>query len=205
MFEVSSILLSEIESSLRLTDFGGYNDAKKQLVSLLSLASRQSHQLQRFNLTPAAGILVYGPTGCGKSTLIPAVIGELGGYYIYVESPSLFSKYFSETEANIRHVFSLARSVAPCVIVFDQLEVLAGKRNLSSAASDGGFNERIVTSLLTEMDGVDAVCENKRINVKANGGVTVIGLVNELEELDDAIVRPGRLGTHIHVDISKGV
>ena len=128
-------------------------------------------------------------------------IGELGGYYIYVESPSLFSKYFSETEANIRHVFALARSVAPCVIVFDQLEILAGKRTLSNAASDGGFNERIVTTLLTEMDGVDAVSERKWIHIKANGGVTVMGLVNELEELDDAIVRPGRLGTHIYVGL----
>lgn len=76
-------------------------------------------------------------------------MGELGSYYVFVESPSLFSKFFSETEANIRRVFSLARSVAPCVIVFDQLEVLAGRRSLSGAESDGGFHERVVTTLLT--------------------------------------------------------
>lgn len=140
-----------------MKDFGGYEEAKQQLLSLFSLANQQPDQLQRFHLTPSSGILLYGPTGCGKSALIPAVLGEIGGYYIYVDCTSLFSKFFSETEANIRRVFSLARSVAPCVVVFDQLEVLAGRRNLSGAASDGGFNERIVTTLLTEMDGVDAV------------------------------------------------
>lgn len=112
--------------------------------------------MKRFNLTPAAGILLYGPPGCGKSYIIPAVIGELNSYYIYVDSPSLFSKFFSETEANIRHVFTVARSVSPCIIVFDQLEILAGKRTINGA-DDGGFNERIVTTLLTELDGVDNV------------------------------------------------
>ena len=73
-----------------------------------------------------------------------------------MDSPSLFSKYFSETEANIRHIFSVARTVSPCIIVFDQLEILAGKRTLQSA-NDGGLNERIVTTLLTELDGVDNV------------------------------------------------
>ena len=124
-------------------------------MSVLSLASKHPRQLQRFHLSPTSGILLYGPTGCGKSALIPAVMGELGSYYVFVESPSLFSKFFSETEANIRRVFSLARSVAPCVIVFDQLEVLAGRRSLSGAESDGGFHERVVTTLLTELDGVD--------------------------------------------------
>lgn len=109
-----------------------------------------------------AGILLYGPTGCGKTMLIPAVIGEMKSYYLYIESPSLFSKYFSETENNIREVFSLARAVAPCVVVFDQLEVLAGKRKVNESAKDGGFNERIVTTLLTELDGVDQVNEALR-------------------------------------------
>lgn len=68
----------------------------------------------------------------------------------------MFSKFFSETEANIRRVFSVARSVAPCIIVFDQLEILAGKRVINGS-EDGGFNERIVTTLLTELDGVDNV------------------------------------------------
>lgn len=80
----------------------------------------------------------------------------MNSYYIYVDSPSLFSKFFSETEANIRRVFGVARSVAPCIIVFDQLEILAGKRTINGA-DDGGFNERIVTTLLTELDGVDNV------------------------------------------------
>ena len=152
-----SLTHSLTESSQSIHDFGGYENAKQQLLSLLSLASQQPDQLQRFHLSPTSGILIYGPTGCGKSAIIPAVIGELGSYYLYVDCTSLFSRYFSETEANIRHVFALARTVAPCVIVFDQMEVLAGRRNLSGAASDGGFNERIVTTLLTEMDGVDAV------------------------------------------------
>ena len=83
-------------------------------------------------------------------------------YYIYIESPSLFSKYFSETENNIRSVFALARSVAPCIVVFDQLEVLVGKRKVNESAKDGGFNERIVTTLLTELDGVDQVRRRAR-------------------------------------------
>ena len=109
-----------------------------------------------------AGILLYGPTGCGKTSIVPAVIGEMKSYYLYIESPSLFSKYFSETENNIRSVFALARAVAPCVVVFDQLEVLAGKRKVNESAKDGGFNERIVTTLLTELDGVDQVGQGVR-------------------------------------------
>ena len=85
----------------------------------------------------------------------------MNSYYLYIDCPSLFSKFFSETEANIRQVFHVARSVAPCVVVFDQLDVLAGKRQLGST-DDGGMNERIVTTLLTELDGVDHVWMNDK-------------------------------------------
>lgn len=108
-----------------------------------------------------------------------------------MESTSLLSRYFSETEAKIRTVFALARSVAPCIVVIDELDILAGKRMIQGGNSDGGLSERVITTLLTELDGVD----------NANAGVTVIGIVNDVDKLDDAIIRPGRLGTHVFVDM----
>lgn len=106
-----------------------------------------------------------------------------------MDSTSLLSRYFSETESKIRQIFEFARTIAPSVIVFDGLDGIVGKRSLSGGESDGGLKERIITTFLTELDGVASIYSS----------ILVIGIANSVDKLDEAIIRPGRLGTHIYV------
>ena len=123
--------------------------------------------------------------------MIDRVFHELKLRYIYVDSTALLSRYFSETESKIRQIFAFARTVSPSAIVFDGLDGIVGKRSLNGGESDGGLNERIITTLLTELDGVEI----------SNSRMVVIGITNSIEKLDEAIIRPGRFGTHIYVDL----
>ena len=123
--------------------------------------------------------------------MIDRVFSELKLKYIYVDSTALLSRYFSETESKIRQIFEFGRTISPSVIVFDGLDGIVGKRSLNGGESDGGLNERIITTLLTELDGVET----------SYSRMVVIGIANSIEKLDEAIIRPGRLGTHIYVKL----
>ena len=123
--------------------------------------------------------------------MIDRVFSELKLKYVYVDSTALLSRYFSETESKIRQIFEFGRTISPSVIVFDGLDGIVGKRSLNGGESDGGLNERIITTLLTELDGVET----------SYSRMVVIGIANSIEKLDEAIIRPGRLGTHIYVKL----
>ena len=126
--------------------------------------------------------------------MIDRVFSHLRSKYIYVDPTALSSRYFSETECKIRQIFAFGRTIAPAVIVFDGLDGIVGKRTLNGGESDGGLRERIITTFLTELDGIDS----------SNSGVMVIGIANSIDKLDEAIIRRGRLGIHIFVyDLSN--
>ncbi|MBA2690421.1 MAG: AAA family ATPase [Burkholderiales bacterium] len=162
---------------------GGLARAKKQLQSSLIAPLRAGD-------TISDGVLLYGPPGIGKSLLARAVAKEAGVNLLIVGGPELFSKWLGESEEAVRHVFKLARELAPSLLFFDQLDALAPVRGRSAGS---WTTERVVHQLLAELEEI------------GNGGsVGVIGATNRLDLVDEALLQPGRFGTLIGLSVPDG-
>ncbi|ORZ27446.1 P-loop containing nucleoside triphosphate hydrolase protein [Lobosporangium transversale] len=135
--------------------------------------------------TPA-GVLLWGPPGCGKTLLAKAVASESRTNFISVKGPELLNKYVGESERGVRQVFARARASAPCVIFFDELDALCSKRDDSQSEASA----RVVNTLLTELDGM----ENR-------SAVYVIAATNRPDIIDPAMLRPGRLDKLLYVQL----
>eukprot|EP00474_Spongospora_subterranea_P010342 CRZ10800.1 hypothetical protein [Spongospora subterranea] len=141
-----------------------------------------------FSLSIPAGVLLFGPPGCGKTLVAKAVANESGANFISIKGPELLNKFVGESERAVRQVFQRARASAPCVIFFDELDALCPRR--------GGFrqgdavSERVVNTLLTEMDGMDS-----------RRHVYVIAATNRPDMIDSAMLRPGRLDKLLYVPL----
>merc|ERR1719421_1618174 len=143
-------------------------------------------KFEKFGMTPSRGVLFYGPPGCGKTLLAKAVASECSANFVSIKGPELLTMWFGESEANVREVFDKARSAAPCVLFFDELDSIGTARG-SGGGEAGGAGDRVMNQLLTEIDGV---------GVKKN--VFFIGATNRPELLDEALLRPGRLDQLIY-------
>jgi transitional endoplasmic reticulum ATPase len=142
----------------------------------------------KFGMSPSKGVLFYGPPGCGKTLLAKAIANECQANFISIKGPELLTMWFGESEANVRDVFDKARSAAPCVLFFDELDSIAKARGNSSG--DSGAGDRVLNQMLTEMDGM---------NAKKN--VFVIGATNRPDQIDAALLRPGRLDQLIYIPL----
>jgi transitional endoplasmic reticulum ATPase len=132
--------------------------------------------------------LMYGPPGTGKTLLAKAVANEADSNFISVKGPELLSKWVGESEKGVREVFSKARENAPTVIFFDEIDSIATERGGNT--SDSGVGERVVSQLLTELDGLEDLED-----------VVVIATSNRPDLIDNALLRPGRLDRHVHVPV----
>ena len=124
------------------------------------------------------GVLIHGPSGTGKTLLAKAVATESEANFISIRGPELLSKWVGESERGVREVFRRARTASPCVIFFDEIDALAPIRG---AGGDSMVTERVVSQLLTELDGVRSL-----------SGVVVIAATNRVDMVDTALLRPGR-------------
>jgi len=140
-------------------------------------------------MQPSRGVLFYGPPGCGKTLLAKAIANECQANFISVKGPELLTMWFGESEANVRDIFDKARSAAPCVLFFDELDSIAKSRG-GSVGDAGGAADRVINQVLTEMDGMGA---------KKN--VFIIGATNRPDIIDGAILRPGRLDQLIYIPL----
>ena len=145
-------------------------------------------RFRALGLEVPAGVLFFGPPGCGKTLLAKAVANQSGANFISVKGPELLNMYVGESESRVRQVFSRARASAPCVIFFDELDALCPRRG--SGDSGNGVSERVVNQLLTELDGLES-----------RKDVYIIAATNRLELIDDAMLRPGRLGKLLYVPL----
>ena len=171
---------------VRWSDIGGLEDVKQELREAVEWPLKYPDRFKKLGIKPPKGILLYGPPGCGKTLLAKAVATESEANFIAVRGPELMSKWVGETERGIREVFRKARTAAPAIIFFDEIDALVPRRGMGYA--DSGVTERAVSQLLTEMDGI-AVLED----------VVVIGATNRPDILDPAILRPGRFDRLIYV------
>ncbi|KAJ8326640.1 hypothetical protein QVD99_006647 [Batrachochytrium dendrobatidis] len=168
---------------------GGYDHVKSRLFQLVVWPIQYPEAFLKLGVSPPSGLLLYGPSGCGKTMLVHAIATESNMNFITVKSQDLFSKYLGESEANIRSLFASARQLLPCIIFFDEIDAIATRREWTEDGT-GGVNERVLSTLLNEMDGLQ---ERKE--------VTIIACTNRPEKLDDALLRPGRLDRHIYVGL----
>jgi ribosome biogenesis ATPase len=173
------------------TDVGALAEVRDELTHNVLDPIAHPERFRSLGLEVPAGVLFFGPPGCGKTLLAKALANQSGANFISVKGPELLNMYVGESESRVRQVFSRARSSAPCVIFFDELDALCPKRG-SGADAGGGNNvsDRVVNQLLTELDGLEV-----------RKDVYIIGATNRLELIDDAMLRPGRLGKLLYVPL----
>ncbi len=172
--------------SVQWADVGGLTDVKHELQEAVEWPIKKPEVFKRIGIRPPKGILLFGPPGCGKTMLARAVATESEANFISIKGPELFSKWVGESEKAIREVFRKGRSAAPSIIFFDELDSVAPRRGMGS--DDGAAAEHVISQLLTEMDGIEALVN-----------VVVIGASNRPDMIDPAILRPGRFDRLIFV------
>ncbi|KAI8064446.1 P-loop containing nucleoside triphosphate hydrolase protein [Gongronella butleri] len=172
-------------------DVGGLDQVKKQLKQAVEWPLVYKSTFSRLGLKPPRGILMYGPPGCSKTTLVKVIASVSGASFLSINGAQLYSPYVGDSEKVIRTTFQRARAAAPTIIFLDETEAIVGKRNLGdggAASSGDSVQERVLSTLLNEMDGVETA-EN----------VLVIGATNRPDMLDAALLRPGRFDRLIYV------
>ena len=171
--------------NVRWDDVGGLDSVKTALREAIAWPLSQPALFERIGLQPPHGILLYGPPGNGKTLLVKALASQSAINFISIKGPELLSKYVGESEQGVRELFARARHAAPCVVFLDEVDALAPRRGQDGRSP---VTDRVVSQLLTELDGVEAL-----------GDVWVIAATNRLDMIDDALLRPGRLDYHLEV------
>ena len=157
---------------------GGLGDIKQELMEAVEWPMKYADSFKRMGIRPSKGILLYGPPGTGKTLIAKAVAKESGANFIQVKGPSLLSMWVGKSEEGMRKIFERARQVAPCVVFFDEIDALAGKRGIEAGSR---VTERVLNQLLAEMDGLEDL-----------KGILVVGATNRPDMIDPALLRPGR-------------
>jgi transitional endoplasmic reticulum ATPase len=169
-------------------DVGGLAEIKEQLRNVVERPLKEPEAFRNAGVTPPTGILLCGPPGTGKTLVAQALAKSCGVNFLAMDGPEVFTKWLGESEEAIRHIFRVARQLAPSIIFFDQLDALAPLRGTDSGSRT---TERVVNQLLAELDGMES----------AQGNVIVIAATNRLDLVDPSVLRPGRLGTHFHLPL----
>jgi transitional endoplasmic reticulum ATPase len=158
-------------------DVGGLDYAKKTLEDNMITSVNDPSKFTKMGIKPPKGVLLYGPPGCGKTILARALAAECGANMILVRGPEILSKWVGESEKAIREIFRKAKTSAPCIIIFDELDSLAKSRT----AEEGNRRETILSQMLTEME---------------EGGtsrIIIVGITNRPDLIDNSMLRTGRL------------
>ncbi|RLM89749.1 AAA family ATPase [Halobellus sp. Atlit-38R] len=167
---------------------GGLEDTKERLRETIQWPLEYPEVFDAMDMQSAKGVLMYGPPGTGKTLLAKAVANESESNFISVKGPELLDKYVGESEKGVREIFKKARENAPTVVFFDEIDSIATERGRNTG--DSGVSERVVSQLLTELDGLESLED-----------VVVVATTNRPDLIDSALLRPGRLDRHVHVPV----
>jgi transitional endoplasmic reticulum ATPase len=171
--------------NVKWEDVGGLEEPKQELMESVEWPLRYATLYSHMNANPPKGILLYGPPGTGKTLLAKAVATESQANFISVKGPEFLSKWVGESEKAVRETFRKARQAAPCVIFLDEIDAIAPVRGTSH---DSGVTERVISQLLTEMDGLEPL-----------HNVIVIAATNRPDIIDPALMRPGRFDRIVYI------
>ena len=167
-------------------DLGGLREVVPKIREMIETPLRHPEIFARLGVEPPKGVLLHGPPGCGKTLLAKAVANESGAHFISLAGPEIMSKFYGQSEENLRKVFDDAEKNAPSIIFFDEVDSIAPKRE----DTQGEVERRVVSQLLTMMDGM-----------KSRGKVVVIAATNRPNALDPALRRPGRFDREIEIPV----
>jgi transitional endoplasmic reticulum ATPase len=159
-------------------DVGGLDDVRRLLIEAVEWPLRHARAFDHVGVRASKGILLYGAPGTGKTLLAKALASESEANFISVKGPELLNRWVGESERGVREIFHKARMAAPCIIFFDEIDAIAPPRG---GGGDSGVTERVVSQLLTELDGIEAL-----------KGVVVLAATNRIDRVDPALQRPGR-------------
>jgi transitional endoplasmic reticulum ATPase len=166
-------------------DIGGLGDVKQELQEAVEWPLKYHGLFVHSDATPPKGILLYGPPGTGKTLMAKAAAHESEANFISIKGPELLSKWVGESEKGVREVFRKARQASPCIVFFDEIDAIAPTRG---AGSDSHVTERVISQLLTELDGLEVL-----------SNVIVIAATNRPDIIDAALLRPGRFDRLLYV------
>ncbi len=186
--EISKIkeTLQKIRDKVTYEDIGGLEGTIQKIREIIELPIRHPELFERIGIDPPKGVLLHGPPGTGKTLLAKAVASETDTYFINISGPEIMSKFFGQSEENLRIIFEEGKKKAPSIIFIDELDSIAPKR-------DEGKNQvesRIVAQLLSLMDGL-----------KGRGDVIIIAATNKVNNIDIALRRPGRFDREIEIKV----
>ena len=170
---------------VRWTDVGGLDAIKQELIEAVEWPLKYPEAFEAINTKPPKGIMLFGPPGTGKTMLAKAVANESEANFISIKGPEMLSKYVGESEKAVRETFRKAKQASPAIIFFDEVDSIAPIRGISS---DSHVTERVISQMLTEMDGMEELKD-----------VLVIAATNRPDMVDSALLRPGRLDRLIYV------
>ncbi len=167
-------------------DIGGMKDVIMKVREMIELPLKHPELFERLGIEPPKGVLLYGPPGTGKTLLAKAVANEAEAAFFTINGPEIMSKWYGQSEENLRKIFEDAKKNAPSIIFIDEIDAIAPKRDEVS----GETERRVVAQLLTLMDGLEE-----------RGRVIVIGATNRPNAIDPALRRPGRFDREIEVKV----
>ncbi|MDD5133298.1 MAG: CDC48 family AAA ATPase [Candidatus Nanoarchaeia archaeon] len=160
-------------------DIGGLEELKQELKEAVELPLKNPKAFSKLGIKATKGVLIYGPPGTGKTLLAKAVANESQANFILVRGPELLDKFVGESEKGVRKIFEKARQASPAIVFFDEIDSIAPRRG--GQGSDNGVTERVVNTILTEMDGLEELSD-----------IVVIAATNRPDLIDPALLRPGR-------------
>ncbi|MBR6214266.1 MAG: CDC48 family AAA ATPase [Candidatus Methanomethylophilaceae archaeon] len=171
--------------NVKWEDIGALEEAKQELKEAVEWPLKFGKVFEHMNARPPKGILLYGPPGTGKTLLAKAVATESEANFISVKGPEFLNKWVGESEKAVRETFRKARQASPCVIFMDEIDSIAPERG---TGSDSNVTERVISQMLTEMDGLEGLSD-----------VVVIAATNRPDIMDPALLRPGRFDKSIYI------
>ncbi|HLC52335.1 MAG TPA: CDC48 family AAA ATPase [Candidatus Nanoarchaeia archaeon] len=175
-----------ISLGINYEDIGGLGDEIKKVREMVELPLKHPEIFDKLGIEAPKGVLLHGPPGTGKTLLAKAVASETNSHFILINGPEVISKFYGESEANLRKKFEEAEQNAPSIIFFDEIDAIATKRE----ETRGDVEKRVVAQLLGLMDGL-----------KSRGKVIVIAATNIPNQLDPALRRPGRFDREIEIGV----
>jgi len=168
-------------------DIGGLKREIQKVREMIELPLKHPELFDRLGIEPPKGVLLYGPPGTGKTLIAKAVASESNAHFISINGPEIMSKFYGQSEENLRKIFDDAEKNAPSIIFIDEVDAIAPKREEVT----GEVERRVVAQLLALMDGL-----------KTRGKVIVISATNRPEALDPALRRPGRFDREVEIGVA---
>jgi transitional endoplasmic reticulum ATPase len=171
-------------------DIGGLKNEIQRVREMVELPMKHPQIFKKLGIEPPKGVLLHGPPGTGKTLLAKAVANETSASFFSIAGPEIISKYYGESEQQLREIFEDATEESPSIIFIDELDSIAPKREDVT----GEVERRVVAQLLTMMDGLET-----------RGQVVVIAATNRVDSVDPALRRPGRFDREIEIGVPDEV